>query len=126
MRPFVAGDTHCWKFDVLLRLSALKTPNPSNRGDSLFGLALPERLGERRDQRVLPSGEQLAQRVERPQRRRRLPALVAADRRRRHALDTERCRQPRLEGCLGQPGTLSRLAEQSRQFAPDMGFSGFV
>lgn len=89
-------------------------------------VGLPERLGERRHQRVLPPGEQLAQRVERPERRRGLTALVAADRRRRHALDPERRRQPRLERRLGQPGTLSRLAEQARQLAPDMGFSGFV
>lgn len=110
-----------------LHLAARVAAEPEEQAPgSVFRLGLAQRLRECLHERIFPPGEQLAQRVQRPQCGGRLAALVAADRRGGDTLNAEGRSDSRLKRGLGEAGTLSCPAQQTRQLPPKVCFSGLV
>jgi hypothetical protein len=90
------------------------------------GGSFPEGLGERLDQRSLAASEELAQRVEGAEGRGELAALVAADRRRRDGLDTERGGEACLQHRLRQAVALAGASQQRGELLAHVGLAELV
>jgi hypothetical protein len=110
----------------LTRPRAPELGRPDAEPGSVFGLGLAQGLCECFHERIFSPGEQLAQRVQRPQCGGRLAALVAADRRGGDTLNAESRSESRLKRGLGEAGTLSRPAQQTGQLPSKVCFPGLV